>query len=211
MKLYHPDTHGHGHGHAGAASPHPPSLARLSPAARLERYRLVVAANDLLSDPAKRRLYDMYGIGWTDGCRAPTLREADRAWHQRPGSAARNATWEDWERWRAAQNGHAPSEPIYMSNAMFAALVIIMCSVGAMVQASRAETSGTQFVKFSQERDAAIGRQIISDGMTAAGRSKDERVDSFLRERENTTYDYAPGTYDAPNRQPPPPPGQVPR
>ena len=93
-----------------------------------------------------------------------------------------------------------------MSNGLFATLVVMMCMVGAMAQANRAETSGTQFVEFTQERNAAIGRQMMKESMAAAGRSKDERVDSFLRERENVSYDYVPSRHDSDEHS-----GEVPR
>ncbi|PNY24949.1 Methylglutaconyl-CoA hydratase, mitochondrial [Tolypocladium capitatum] len=204
VKLYHPDTH-----HCpGAPSSSPTSSAvsassppDLSHAARLERYRLVVAANNLLSDPSRRRLYDTHGIGWTDGHRAPSLREADRAWRHQPGNAARNATWEDWERWHEAREGRG-REPKHMSNGVFAALVVAMCTVGAMAQANRAETSAAQVVGLTQRRDAAIGQEMRKNTMVSAGRSKDERVDSFLRDRENVAYESAPGRYDGPPQPP---------
>lgn len=205
VKLYHPDTHHHHHRAASfspaAASAPSSSAPGLSHAARLERYRLVVAANNLLSDPSKRRLYDTHGVGWTDGHRAPSLREADRAWRHQPGNAAQNATWEDWERWHEAREGRR-REPTYMSNGMFAALVVAMCTVGAMAQAGRAETSGAQVVEFSHQRNAAIGQEMRKNTMVSRGRSKDERVDSFLRDRENVAYDFAPGRYEEPPRQP---------
>ncbi|POR36950.1 Uncharacterized protein TPAR_02848 [Tolypocladium paradoxum] len=205
VKLYHPDTHHRHHRGAAAASStasaSSSSAPGLSHVARLERYRLVVAANNLLSDPSKRRLYDAHGIGWTDGRRAPSLREADRAWRHQPNSAAHNATWEDWERWHEAREGRRP-EPTYMSNGMFAALVVAMCTVGAMAQANRAETAGAQAVEFSHQRNAAIGQEMRRNTMVSAGRSKDERVDSFLRDRENVAYDFAPGRYDEPPQQP---------
>ena len=178
VKLYHPDTHD-------------PSTT--SQATRGERYRLVVAANKLLSDPAKRRMYDDHGLGWTgEPHRAPTMREADRAWRHQPGSAARNATWEDWQRWREEQSGTAPREPMYMSNGMFAALVVAMCMVGAMAQANRAETNGAQYVDFVSQKDWAIGQQMQRSTLESAGQTKDQRVEGFLRDRENLAYDFSP-------------------
>jgi hypothetical protein len=61
VKLYHPDRHCQ---HGGDAE-----LAQLSRAMKLERYRLVVAANALLSDPMKKAAYDQYGIGWASSSR----------------------------------------------------------------------------------------------------------------------------------------------
>ena len=66
VKIYHPDRN---HTAAGSSMPH---------SVRLERYRLVVAANEILSDDVKRRAYDLYGAGW-HGNRTPQRleREAD--------------------------------------------------------------------------------------------------------------------------------------
>ncbi|KYK54831.1 Hsp40 co-chaperone Jid1 [Drechmeria coniospora] len=218
VKLYHPDTEHHDGHHLGPSSSSSSptflpsasvsasasaSAPRLPRAIRLERYRLVVAANDLLGDPAKRRLYDLHGVGWSHGHGAPNLRDADRAWRHRPNSAARNATWEDWERWYEVRSGK-PREPTYMSNGLFATLVVAMCMVGALAQANRAESSGADFVEYAQQRNADIGHQMRRDGMARAGRSKDERVDSFLKDRENVAYDYVSSRYDEPR---PPPDG----
>lgn len=191
VKLYHPDTHDR--------TANPTTPPQLSHATRLERYRLVVAANDLLSDPNKRRLYDHHGIGWTDGHRAPNLQETDKAWRHQPGNASRNATWEDWERWRNERDGK-PSEPMYMSNGMFAALVVCMCMIGALAQMTRAETAGEEYVDFVQQKDWAIGQKMRDSTVAASGRSKDERVDTFLRDRENLSFDFQPGKYDAPSQ-----------
>ncbi|KAG8409811.1 J domain-containing protein 1 [Metarhizium acridum] len=195
VKLYHPDTHDKDALPSSSSSP-PQQLSR---ATRLERYHLVVAANDLLSDPSKRRLYDHHGIGWTAGHRAPNLREADKAWRHQPGNASRNATWEDWEQWRNERSGK-PSEPMYMSNGTFAALVVCMCMVGALAQMNRAEAAGEQYVDFVQQKDWAIGQKMRENTMASAGRTKDERVDTFLRDRENLSFDFQPAKYDAPSQ-----------
>lgn len=187
VKLYHPDRHGH-----ASAVHHIPT------ATRLERYRLIVAANDLLSDPSKRSLYDTQGVGWT-GSRSATLNEnvryAEKSWRHQPGNAARNATWEDWERWHDARDGK-PKDPMYMSNGVFATLVVMLCMVGAFAQMSRAEQSGVDYMEMRNQSNLAIGQQMARTTYVAAGRSKDERVDSFLRERENITYEFTPSKYD---------------
>ncbi|KAI9676911.1 MAG: hypothetical protein M1817_006750 [Caeruleum heppii] len=72
VKLYHPDT---------ACNV---STGGLHDAVRLDRYRLVVKANDILSDPVKRAAYDRYGAGWGG---APEV--ADGAWgYHRPPSSS---------------------------------------------------------------------------------------------------------------------------
>ena len=54
VKIYHPDRHGL----EGTA------CAGISHVEKLERYRLVVLAHEILSDPIKRKAYDSYGAGW---------------------------------------------------------------------------------------------------------------------------------------------------
>lgn len=185
VKLYHPDKQ---HVHHQQI-PHQ---------TRLERYRLVVAANDLLSDPVKRRLYDGHGIGWSGTGRAQTAREADRAWRHQPGSAAHNATWEDWERWHDARDGK-PKQPLYMSNGLFATVVVMMCMIGAFAQMSRADHAGAEYMHATNAYSGAISKKLSQTTRSAAGLSKNERVDTFLRDRENVAYSFVPAKFDRPD------------
>ncbi|KAL6893213.1 hypothetical protein HDV57DRAFT_484151 [Trichoderma longibrachiatum] len=205
VKLYHPDTHDHHH-HHNHHNHNPPSsspaaaaasVKSLPPATRLERYRMIVAANELLSNPPKRRMYDTHGVGWSHGDHPAPLRDIDRSWRHQPGSAANNATWEDWERWREAQQGGGKSgEPVYMSHGAFASIVVLMCLVGAMAQTNRAEASGAQYVGWADQHSADIGGRLRRNGSAVAGLSKDERVDYFLRERENVNYQFVPSKHE---------------
>lgn len=209
VKLYHPDMPRP----ADTTTPPPP---RLTSAVRLERYRLVVAAHGLLSDPQKRHLYDRHGIGWVSSPPPPPqqhhpdhyyhphhhARDMDRSWRYQPGNASRNATWEDWEQWRAAASGKTSGQPTYMSNGTFAALVVCMCMIGAFAQMERAEAAGEQYVDFVQQKDWAIGQKMRESTIASSGRTKDERVDSFLRDRENLTFDFQPAKFDAPPSPP---------
>lgn len=187
VKVYHPDRHSHAL-----------NTDNITHKVRLERYRLIVAANDLLSDPSKRQLYDVHGVGWTGGrpqTLNETVRSADRAWRHRAGSAAHNATWEDWERWYNARDGRV-KDPLYMSNGLFATLVVVMCMIGAFAQMSRADQYGADLVEMKNQSNLAIGQQVARRNTIAAGRSKDERVDMFLKDRENLNYAFQPGKYD---------------
>ncbi|KAK5995552.1 NADH-dependent flavin oxidoreductase iliE [Cladobotryum mycophilum] len=206
-KLYHPDTN------ASSSFTSTPDSSSSSPkttvpndATRLERYRLLVAAHELLSDPAKRRLYDTTGLGWDHDHRAPSLRDIDRSWRNQPGSAANNATWEDWQRWHDARDGRSSSssEPVYMSHGMFASMVVVLCMIGWMAQLNRAESSGDQYVAWLSEQNATIGSQLMKDTLESAGRTRDQRVDNFLKDRENTLYQYEPTKYEKDDGDGPP-------
>ncbi|KAJ6782879.1 hypothetical protein PWT90_11057 [Aphanocladium album] len=85
-----------------------------------------------------------------------------------------------------------------MSNGLFAALVVAMCFVGAMAQKNRAMAVGEQYVEFSQDRNADIGRAMQRTTGAAAGRSREERIESFVRDRENISFSYRPTKYDVP-------------
>ncbi|KAF4966295.1 hypothetical protein FSARC_6028 [Fusarium sarcochroum] len=187
VKVYHPDRHSH-----------TPDIDNIPHTIRLERYRLIVAANDLLSDPSKRQLYDNHGLGWTGGrpqTHSETVRNADRAWRYKAGSAVNNATWEDWERWYNARDGKV-KDPLYMSNGLFATIVVVMCMIGAFAQMSRADQYGADLMEMKNQSNLAIGQQVTRRNTVAAGRSKDERVDMFLKDRENINYAFQPGKYD---------------
>lgn len=189
VKLYHPDTHPGGH---------------ISSALCLERYRLVVAANNLLSDPAKRQLYDTYGLGWVGGhprARDPQFRHASRSWREQPGTAANNATWEDWEEWHYQRDGRTRQEPIYMPNWVFASLVVLMCAIGAWAQKTRADTLGAEYMDWLNGRHEAIGADMRRNSAALAGHTKDERIESFVRDRENVAYPFMASRYEGPYHQ----------
>ncbi|TEA14512.1 J domain-containing protein 1 [Colletotrichum sidae] len=191
VKLYHPDTH--------AASP----LDALPAQARLERYRLVVLANDILSCPDKRRAYDSWGAGWHPADIGKEdnrdihdmYREADRAWRRTPGNAGMNATWEDWEQWH--NRGNEKQQPLFMSNASFAALVLAALAVGTVVQTTRMDNNSAIIVEQRQIQEANISEALRRQGAAVAGKGREERIERFLRERENLNYDFTPAKLDA--------------
>ncbi|KAI0437291.1 hypothetical protein F4803DRAFT_539425 [Xylaria telfairii] len=175
VKIYHPDR-----SPTAAHSSIPHSI-------RLERYRLVVAANEILSDKAKRRAYDLYGAGW-DGNRTMQSfsREAERAWRNEPGNASRNATWEDWERWRRERNGEKhPQATVFMSNELF---VFVLCSflvLGSFAQARRASANTLNIVDMRDQKHAAISDHMRLRQNEQAPLNRHERVESFLRQRDS--------------------------
>ena len=179
VKLYHPDLHQH------ASQKH----NTISRAAKLERYRLVVAANYILSDPARRRSYDLYGAGWAgQPDMHNSFREADRAWRTRAGSAAHNATWEDWERWHDRDStGGKRQDPLYMSNGMFVITIMAFVLMGSWGQATRAGSHGMHLMEMQEERDSRIGEDMSKMMKEKAFLSREGRVENFLRQREGWT------------------------
>lgn len=175
VKIYHPDRT---HVAANLSVPY---------AVRLERYRLVVAANEILSNDAKRRAYDLYGAGWNGKCTMDSLyREADRSWRNRPGNASRNATWEDWERWRHEKNGSKPPQsPLFMSNELFVFVLCFFVVMGSVAQGRRAGTTTLTVVELRDQKHVSISDSMRRLQDEKAPLSRRERVDNFVRQRES--------------------------
>ncbi|KAK1976250.1 DnaJ domain-containing protein [Colletotrichum cereale] len=194
VKQYHPDKH-----HASA-------LDSLPSHTRLERYRLIVLANEILSSPDKRRAYDAFGAHWHLPGTDPqdprdiheVYRQADKAWRRAGGNPSANATWEDWERWhhRRANAGADRQTPLYMSNASFAALVIAALAVGTIAQTTRMENSSAYMLEKKDAHEAHISEALRRQGEATAGKGREERIERFLRERENINFGFMPAKLD---------------
>ncbi|KAL2151176.1 hypothetical protein VTH82DRAFT_6274 [Thermothelomyces myriococcoides] len=161
-KLYHPDRHHH------------TSDDGIPQKTKLERYRLIVAAHEILSNPQKKRLYDLYGFGW-DNQTDPRIRhrEADRAWRQDPGNPSMNATWEDWEQWHQQRNGSGgKQEEVFTSNIAFMAIVSAFLIIGTWSQMTRAARSfksgGTKGLPLTEKLGLkpSYDSEILKSGLT---------------------------------------------
>lgn len=203
VKQYHPDRHDL---HA--------SDDGLSYATKIERYRLVVAANNILSDPVKRGAYDCYGAGWNGspdvaGPRDPSDPASTwggRGWGGGPGGPSQNATWEDWEKWYQRE-AKGPQEPRYVSNSAFVGLIMIFAAIGGIGQATRAGNYGISFI---EQRDA-LHNNISKDLMrrrketTTIYGSREERIHSFLKQRDPEGYGLVDPKEESYRRVLPPP------
>ncbi|OAA65252.1 Heat shock protein DnaJ [Niveomyces insectorum RCEF 264] len=190
-KQYHPDRHLHA----------PAPLHHLSAATRLERYRLVVAANDILSDPDKRRLYDRYGTGWGDGpaedAHNTACRAAEQAWRQQANTASGNATWEDWERWNKARNSNGPgsaSQAAPPSNVGFVLTVLLFVFLGGWGRLAHAASSPPRLLEAHDQQHQAISRTLQEQQCETAQLSREDRVGSFLVRRVGSGYDLPPAS-----------------
>ncbi|KAL8739238.1 MAG: hypothetical protein Q9181_000129 [Wetmoreana brouardii] len=193
VKLYHPDRHGH--------CCNIPHIDCLSPAAKMKRYRLVVAANDILSDPARRRAYDHSQAGWSDhpDIRGPAHGSDSRmktrwsGFHDN-GSAAKNATWEDWEKWYR-RDEKAAQTPVYFSNGGFVFLVAFVAAASAIGQASRVGEHKDRFA----ERAELVHKECNSNLQQRKNETRElsDNDQAFLRlarRREQGTNTYLVGT-----------------
>lgn len=187
VKMYHPDK-----------SIHNESL-NLSHMERLERYRLVVQAHEILSDPVKRKAYDAYGAGWGER----TVTRHSKGYSNGAGtqyghgenqdaSPFANATWEDWERWyRTRDDQHKQAYAgTYVNPNAFASFVIILAVLTGVLQATRVSqysSSVSEKVQaFTEETNEFLNTraQHLSENRL----NSDGRVRHFLERRDPTKY-----------------------
>lgn len=173
VKIYHPDIPCNGH----------PLCKDISPEVRLQRYRLLVTANEILSDPSKRAAYDQFGAGWN--LHPPRNYEAP-SWQ--PGMTEygpmwANATWEDWERWHNRHNG--PQRQL-VDNKIFMTFVALLVLFGGTVNATwigQRNTSYGQRLRDSNEESLRFlsGRR---ENTAHQMKSSEARVQHFLIRRD---------------------------
>ncbi|QIX00665.1 hypothetical protein AMS68_006182 [Peltaster fructicola] len=188
VKLYHPDRGSLGT--VGNTIPHH---------VRLERYRLIVAAHNILSDPGKRSAYDRLGMGWQGRpeFKTPTSSEApgpfNHNWQGGADPIWANATWEDWERFHARRDAqragtpHEEQQPIFLSNTMFIGLVFVIVFCGSAMNYGRAQNNGQYFVEqrdIIHDRAAKELRRVRMEKQTMGNR--EDRVEWFIRQRDAT-------------------------
>lgn len=184
VKIYHPDRDIHHESYSGC----------LSRKIRHERYRLIIAANDILSDPAKRHAYDRWGAGWHDQPEVKASRNAkdpdqeDRAYsgtYEDYATAANNATWEDWEQWYRRRYDAQHPAPRYVSNERFVGLVVLFIMIGASLEFSRAARMSTAFKEQVEARHAVASEELAKRRKQLADMGgQDARVQDFLRTRD---------------------------
>jgi curved DNA-binding protein CbpA len=170
VKIYHPDrpfTKDH------------PLFGQLTAETRVQRYRIVVDAHDILSDPNKRAAYDLNGTGWNHAIQDI----AD--WNMHGSGIYANATWEDWERWNNRHNG--PQQHV-VDQRTFTRLVILLVLFGGAVQASWIGQMNTGFEDKIRQYNEESARFLHGrkDNTVKQMDSNDARVQGFLIRRDPT-------------------------
>ena len=189
VKIYHPDR--------SVSHSKPEDLATIPRHTRTERYRLIVAAHEILSDPVKRQAYDRTGAGWngapeSDHCTYSTRQWRGASWSgfHANDSPYPNATWEDWEKWYERQNGKRPPQaPIYTSNISFVMFILSAVSIGAISQRMTIESRDFFYKEQAaqaHERASEYYRTKVAD--SDGHSNNDLRIHSFLARRERTGF-----------------------
>lgn len=179
VKVYHPDRWQHATYHG------------IGKHTRVERYRLIVAANAILSDPARRKAYDERGVGWDRDLVSESTCRTDDAHHGKrqggsrgTGDASRNATWEDWEQWRSQQapEGRQKQSAVFICNRSFALILVLFMVVGGCAQLVRADHVARRVAGRQDQVHGALCEELLEIKSRSAGLS-DRRllVDAFLR------------------------------
>jgi curved DNA-binding protein CbpA len=194
VKIYHPDRH---------SVEDNPCSSDLSHGERLERYRLVVLAHEILSDPIKRRAYDNHGTGWAghqrvgnrhtrgyyaEGSRKPYGR--GKGYDESPFA---NATWEDWERWYARDTNETGKQSYagnYISPNMFASLIVMMAVVSGIAQATKAGQYSGSLEERAQAFTEKTSRFLMdrAQGQKMDTLDSDGRIKWFLEKRDPSKY-----------------------
>ncbi|KAI1933668.1 J domain-containing protein 1 [Ophidiomyces ophidiicola] len=189
VKIYHPDRSCDGH----------PLCKDIPDSVRMNRYRILVAAHELLSDPRKREAYDKYGDGWHHrhelfGVNAKkdssqsTVRYRYKP-KKRGDDIFKNATWEDWEEFYERRDGQSKQAQT-VSHSTFASFLLLLALFGGVGQAI---TVG-KYSTYVQERVRDVNDRC---GKFLEGRkhhtinkmnSQDARVQSFLMKRDPSGY-----------------------
>ena len=194
VKIYHPDRHN---------LEDNPCSRDLTHGERLERYRLVILAHEILSDPVKRQAYDNHGAGWagyqrtsnryttgyySEGSRKPYGR--GKGYDESPFA---NATWEDWERWYARDTNETANQSHvgnYISPNMFASVIIMMAVVSGVAQATKAgQFSGSieeRAQVFTEETTRFLNERAEKQKMDTW--NHEGRVKWFLEKRDPSKF-----------------------
>ncbi|KAI9041263.1 J domain-containing protein [Aspergillus affinis] len=179
VKIYHPDRPCHDH----------PLCKDIPPEVRLQRYRLVVTAHEILSDPARRAAYDFSGEGW--GLH-PRRSEGPAPSWARSGSSDygpihTNATWEDWERWR---NRHQGKQQHMVDNRTFTIFIILLTLFGGAMQASWITRVSTGYESRLQELNSESTRFLTGRRENTVNQmaSNEAKVQHFLIRRDPSGY-----------------------
>lgn len=82
-----------------------------------------------------------------------------------------------------------PQSPLYVSNAMFVSIIVVLATLGGIGEATRAKKWSNNILAQRDIAHAEASRELrrAREAASAAGDHKD-RIDAFLRHKDSTTY-----------------------
>ncbi|KAE8557236.1 J domain-containing protein 1 [Talaromyces marneffei ATCC 18224] len=179
VKIYHPDLQ-----NEDRRNPE-----KVSDKVRLQRYRLIVAAHEILSNPEKRAAYDRDGTGWHSHPDHPESKLGAKNYAyaaDNDSSIFNNATWEDWERFH---NRNKPKQVQMVSHGTFISFILLLVLFGGFAQASWITQTQLGLDQRVQEMNAKSARLLAKRRQqTDELKSREHRVQSFLIRRDPTGY-----------------------
>lgn len=177
VKLYHPDLQ----------SDDRRNFKNVSDEVRLQRYRLIVAAHEILSNPEKRAAYDRDGTGWHSHPDHPDSKTDSKAYAwaaDNDASIFNNGTWEDWEKYH---NRNKPKQVQMVSHGTFISFMLLLVLFGGFAQASWITQTQLGLDQRVQEMNAKSARLLAKRRQqTDELKSREHRVQNFLIRRDPT-------------------------
>lgn len=212
VKIYHPDRN---------TCSNDEALSKT----HLERYRLIIAANTILSDPEKRSAYDRNGYGWSDFLEEESGKATKSykytTYHRWKSETVHrfgwsidddpmyNATWEDWERWYERQrrpptspwnssffSAGQPPQTLYASNFMFLTVVALLATLGGIGQATRANQTSRGRSERIQAHSEKVSRNLMAARDDAMESAGTETKGDRIKRWVRERDDYAEGEPD---------------
>ncbi|BFZ58911.1 hypothetical protein PYCC9005_005979 [Savitreella phatthalungensis] len=198
---------------------HPDRLPGCSEADN-ERFRKIVAANDLLTNVSRRASFDKYGMGWAyaspanlrgqaragrmhgsrfDAYGSPSRTSSSTSdWHRqqqeyyaKPQNRSDGGPWDHFYTTRPAP----PGERVFTSNANFMGMIAFLAAVGAVVQAMRLGKASQEINDRADKRHFETARDLAQSRRLATDLGKDERIRLFLAQRSGDQRGYDGSEY----------------
>ncbi len=148
-----------------------------------DRFRKIVLAYDILSDPARKYAYDTYGAGWDS---APGLsQQGYQRWDpgRHRGNEKPRHVWNEFY----AGNASATSTSAPTTNVNLIAIISFLAFLGVLMQAVRIAKVTDRFQKGSEDRHVRSSRDLVVARRNALI-GRDDRLDYFMIGRKHNNY-----------------------
>ncbi|CAI6341380.1 unnamed protein product [Periconia digitata] len=151
---------------------------------RLDRFRMVVDAHHILSDPRRREAYDEYGVGWryqaskAHGCQAIN-----------PNGTPQSHMWQR-DSWQEHEASSANQEQVFLRKVFCAVALLIFMALASWLQLMRAakmlRVAATGYMHTHNSLVQELARLRIDPHHS----TREGRIETFLLRREAQAVGY---------------------